>query len=171
MTEEQRERSRARQRKYHANMTEEQRAKKRARDKRFRDGLTEEQRVRRRQSQRDWEARNRGPGQRPPMTEEQRLRRHQRDQRWRANRTAEQKAHQAELTRLSAQRYPEKQRARDVLGKAVAQGKIIKPDTCQGCGDTFASEKLHGHHEDYTQPLEVEWLCTWCHGKRHRKAA
>ena len=30
---------------------------------------------------------------------------------------------------------------------------------------------LHGHHEDYSQPLEVVWLCAPCHGLRHRTGA
>ena len=61
-----------------------------------------------------------------------------------------------------------KGRARDALHKAVYRGKIIKPSRCQDCGDPVPKEQLHGHHEDYGKPLDVEWLCGTCHGARHR---
>lgn len=26
---------------------------------------------------------------------------------------------------------------------------------------------LHAHHDDYSKPLEIQWLCTGCHGAVH----
>jgi len=63
-------------------------------------------------------------------------------------------------------RYPQKEAARRKLRSAVELGNIIKPSSCQQCG---ASGSLHGHHHDYSKPFDVEWLCSLCHGKRHRK--
>lgn len=54
-----------------------------------------------------------------------------------------------------------KAKARGIVSKSVLRGKIIKPKYCSGC----LKEKivLQGHHEDYSKPLEVIWLCPPCH--------
>ncbi|MDX1489368.1 MAG: ABC transporter substrate-binding protein, partial [Acidiferrobacterales bacterium] len=59
---------------------------------------------------------------------------------------------------------PEKKAAHSILRSAVKSGKICKPETCQDCG---SGGRIHGHHEDYTRPIDVEWLCPSCHAKRH----
>lgn len=50
------------------------------------------------------------------------------------------------------------------LARAIRIGKITKPNQCERCDST---EHIHGHHEDYSKPLDVVWLCPDCHGKRH----
>lgn len=59
-------------------------------------------------------------------------------------------------------------KARQALRHAVQSGAVQKPSTCEVCGGEVESRRLHGHHEDYSKPLDVEWLCTLCHGARHR---
>lgn len=61
-----------------------------------------------------------------------------------------------------------KKRARTLLNIAVRSGKIQKPTFCQECG---AGGTICGHHYDYNRPYDVEWLCSECHGKRHRRLA
>jgi len=61
---------------------------------------------------------------------------------------------------------PEVHKARYLLRMAVTHGKVVKPSKCEECG---ARGRIHGHHEDYSKPLSVEWLCAACHGIRHRK--
>lgn len=57
--------------------------------------------------------------------------------------------------------YP-KTKARDKLREAVKSGRITKPSNCQRCG---SSDRVQGHHTDYSKPLDVEWLCHCCHVK------
>ena len=61
---------------------------------------------------------------------------------------------------------PFKSKAHSAVRRAIARGDLVRPDCCQDCG---ASGKIHGHHEDYSKPLDVEWLCPPCHHKRHPK--
>ena len=61
-------------------------------------------------------------------------------------------------------KHPEKQRARELLKRAVLIGFLIKPKNCLECDE---KKNIQGHHEDYEKPLEVVWLCTVCHSKRH----
>lgn len=48
--------------------------------------------------------------------------------------------------------------------KGLRNGWIIK-GPCEHC----ASLKVQGHHEDYTKPLAVIWLCRRCHTKEHQR--
>lgn len=36
---------------------------------------------------------------------------------------------------------------------------------CEICGE----QRSHGHHDDYTQPLQVVWLCALHHVARHKR--
>lgn len=58
--------------------------------------------------------------------------------------------------------------ARHQLRYAVTRGKIAKPSHCQDCQMLKEKRDLHGHHDDYSRPLEVRWVCYQCHGKTHR---
>ena len=62
---------------------------------------------------------------------------------------------------------PEKRAAHVILGNAVRDGIVQKPMVCSVCGETG---RIHGHHEDYTKPLDVIWCCAKCHVELHRGA-
>lgn len=73
-----------------------------------------------------------------------------------------------ERERLAARFRPrtQKSEARAQLNAAVRAGRIARPPICEECGRT---RKVHGHHSDYSKPLAVQWLCSLCHGRHHRK--
>ncbi len=62
-----------------------------------------------------------------------------------------------------------KEKVRRILRNGVHRGLVKKPDSCMECGKFTDRRRLHGHHPDYSKALEVEWLCSICHGRRHRK--
>lgn len=66
-------------------------------------------------------------------------------------------------------RFPEKAAARDAAQRALRAG-IIKRQPCEVCGVVHASARADGsrvkveaHHDDYSKPLDVRWLCTEHH--------
>jgi len=65
------------------------------------------------------------------------------------------------------ERNPHKCQARTKVGNALRAGTLKKPELCFDCKKKC--ERLHGHHEDYSKPLDVLWLCCDCHKLRHRK--
>lgn len=48
---------------------------------------------------------------------------------------------------------------------AKKRGRLI-PQPCCVCGGT---EKIHAHHEDYSKPLDVIWVCTKHHNPTFHK--
>jgi len=60
-----------------------------------------------------------------------------------------------------AAKYPEKTLARTTLGNAIRDGRI-KRQPCERCG-----KRAQGHHDDYSKPLEVRWLCVKHHAEHH----
>ena len=61
---------------------------------------------------------------------------------------------------------PIKTAARAQLNAAVRNGNVKRPSICPRCERTA---RVTGHHEDYSKPLNVEWLCYECHGLEHRQ--
>lgn len=63
----------------------------------------------------------------------------------------------------SRKRYPEKVRARRILRYAV-RNLLIKKLPCKDCGKSNSQ----AHHNDYSKPLEVLWLCPLHHTRMHK---
>lgn len=61
----------------------------------------------------------------------------------------------------------QKQRAHGAVGNAVAKGILEIPSVCSSCGE--CADKIEAHHEDYSKPLDVVWLCFKCHRSWHKK--
>lgn len=66
-------------------------------------------------------------------------------------------------TARSRAAHPEKYKARTAVGNALRDGRLQR-GPCEKCG----AAKVEAHHEDYSKPLEVRWLCSRCHGHEHR---
>jgi hypothetical protein len=47
---------------------------------------------------------------------------------------------------------------------AVKSGKLVRKP-CEVCG----KKKSQAHHDDYSKPLDVRWLCQVHHSEHHRK--
>jgi len=61
---------------------------------------------------------------------------------------------------------PEKVAAHLLVAKAIREGVIVKNDYCELCGSNY---KVSAHHEDYSKPLDIIWLCDTCHKKVHKE--
>lgn len=61
---------------------------------------------------------------------------------------------------------PEMYMAHCLVNNAVRDGRLKKPSQCQWCGRVA---RIHGHHDDYSKPLDVMWLCAPCHKQRHKQ--
>lgn len=60
---------------------------------------------------------------------------------------------------------PEKTRAHWQVKNALKSGRLVRPEACERCGTV--TTRLNAHHDDYSRPLAVEWLCTSCHRRHH----
>jgi hypothetical protein len=63
--------------------------------------------------------------------------------------------------KLQKQRYPERIRARGMAQDALRSGKITK-QPCGICGGVGVM-----HHDDYSKPLDIRWLCLVHHREAH----
>ena len=60
---------------------------------------------------------------------------------------------------------PEKNRAHNKIYRARKSGKLPPLSTCSRCPDPATQS----HHEDHARQLDVEELCSRCHGETRRK--
>ena len=70
----------------------------------------------------------------------------------------------SEGTKRRRKQHPEKHRAYWKVKRALAAGNLTKAP-CEVCG----SDDVVGHHDDYSKPMEVRWLCHTHHMEHHRK--
>jgi hypothetical protein len=60
---------------------------------------------------------------------------------------------------------PEKRRARRAVTRAVVMGRLVR-GPCERCG---TEDNVEAHHDDYSKPLDVRWLCKEHHLEIHGK--
>jgi len=60
-------------------------------------------------------------------------------------------------------KYPEKYHANQLLNYAIKKRRI-KRGNCEVCN----KKQAQGHHDDYTKPLDVRWLCHLHHAEYHK---
>ncbi len=58
---------------------------------------------------------------------------------------------------------PQKKSAYTQVWSALRSG-ILKKSPCENCGE----KKVQAHHDDYSNPLDVRWLCVSCHANHHK---
>lgn len=58
----------------------------------------------------------------------------------------------------------EARKAHDKINNSIRAGRFKRPPTCSKCN----SKRPEAHHEDYSKPLDVLWLCRACHMRHHR---
>lgn len=60
---------------------------------------------------------------------------------------------------------PDKYTAHRIVALARDSG-LLKAKPCEVCGAQYG---IHAHHEDYSKPLDVKWLCVKHHGEHHAR--
>lgn len=80
------------------------------------------------------------------------------------NRTQKRIDQRREYLRRHRAKYPHKARARAAVSFALRAGNLERRP-CRECG----IELVQAHHEDYSRPLDIVWLCEFHHKQRHRE--
>lgn len=63
-------------------------------------------------------------------------------------------------------KHPRRYRAHLDVQRALRHGELVK-EPCAVCG----CDKVDAHHEDYSRPLAVQWLCRKHHARLHAREA
>jgi hypothetical protein len=108
--------------------------------------------------------------------EEKKERHRQSQRRWRSNNLSLVHAYNEEYSRTRGlparhqqcrewrQKNPEKSKCHYVVWMALRRGEIQRMPLCETCQNPT---KTQAHHDDYTKPLKIKWLCATCHAKLH----
>jgi len=114
------------------------------------------------------------------MTEESLAKRREYQRQYRARERREKPEHARAIKRASYAKHAEeinkrkretrdeweilKNSARCKVTKAIRRGDLVRGE-CEVGDDCFG--EIQAHHDDYSQPLEVRWLCKSHHMKLH----
>ena len=95
-------------------------------------------------------------------------------ERFKANVKAYRKANPEKVleTRLkTCQKRPNMKNAHKAVDAALKCGALVRPDHCQGCGCSSDDRRIEAHHNNYSIPLDVIWLCPPCHKQMDMRRA
>jgi hypothetical protein len=81
------------------------------------------------------------------------------NKRWRSKNTESAKAANTKWKKQNRLKI----KAHSLLHTEVRAGRIVK-QPCEVCG----KRRVEAHHDDYTKPLDVRWLCKKHHMELHR---
>jgi hypothetical protein len=75
--------------------------------------------------------------------------------------------------RVRYEKFPEKNRASRLVRFAIMDGTLKRPCACESClvvpkPHRDGRSAIQAHHDDYSKPLDVRWLCHGCHIKQHQ---
>jgi len=73
------------------------------------------------------------------------------------------RGNRTEQSKRYRKKHHEKFVAHGIVSRAKQKGILIKPKYCAMCG--IETSELEAHHDDYSKPLEVQWICRKCHRK------
>jgi hypothetical protein len=77
----------------------------------------------------------------------------------------ERKKHIAANTKRWRQANPQKAAAQRKVAYEVSKGRLTAGPCEKANGDCLG--RIHAHHDDYSKPLDVMWLCALHHKARH----
>jgi len=60
--------------------------------------------------------------------------------------------------KIQKERYPDHIDARERVRRALKSGRLVK-GKCEFCNST----EVQAHHDDYSKPLDVRWMCRQHH--------
>jgi len=82
------------------------------------------------------------------------------------NRNSGYNIHMHEYMKEWKKNNPEKVAAHKTVALLLKSGILENPNQCSECKKT--TNYLDAHHEDYSKPTEIIWLCPRCHGEKHK---
>ena len=85
----------------------------------------------------------------------------ERQRRWARKDRAENPERSRDAVRRHAEAHPEQAAARHAVNNAIRDGRLER-QLCEVCG-----KYAHAHHDDYSRPLDVRWLCAVHHKEAH----
>lgn len=78
--------------------------------------------------------------------------------------TRERRENKLKYQKISRTNHSDKYLARCMVSNAIRDGRLTK-QPCEVC----EAVKAEAHHDDYSKPLEVRWLCLKHHRQHHKE--